>query len=146
MLFVPPLQSRHLPKPTKHGSNTRTSVQYLTPELHQAEEERERLTDTTETLGGLVSQHVDTFGDQTARVVDDRHACFEAQHDVRVCEETKLTVVDQKAAFGRGFFRLVGNVPQLRASFRVSIRQRVMQGVAVESWSSLLQMMLLSKL
>lgn len=39
------------------------------------------LTDSTETLCGLVSQNVDTFCDDSARVVDDGHACFETQHD-----------------------------------------------------------------
>lgn len=42
---------------------------------------RIRLTDSTETLRCLVSQHIDTLCDESTGVVNDGHARFEAQHD-----------------------------------------------------------------
>lgn len=45
----------------------------------------DQLTNTTKTLCGFVSQDIDTLCDEPSRVVDDRHARFETQHDVDVC-------------------------------------------------------------
>ncbi|KAI3486486.1 hypothetical protein L1887_49887 [Cichorium endivia] len=90
-----------------HDRPKKMSVESSTRRSYTRPERRERLTDTTKTLGGLVSQHVDTFGDQTARVVDDRHACFEAQHDVRACQERGIEVIDGETASATGLVRMI---------------------------------------